>query len=158
MWYNANMNEDLKIEVLPRGNVVEKEEELLSPQHEEFAYLYVFDEELNADATGCYSQVYNTKDKMVAASCASRLLKLAKIQKKIRELLNIKGFNSEFADAKLLNLANSGNSKVSLDSVKEMNRVLGRIVSKQQTTLVDANRLLEQLKEQKMANETANSY
>lgn len=136
--------------VLPNGfgEINTEKERPLTKEQEAFCYYYMFDEKTGGNATKAYKMAYNKTGKMtdkVASVCASQLLALPKIQKKNREFLVAKGLNSEWLDHRLMDLAKTSNKKINIEAVKELNRVQGRIVSKQITTNIDANQLLDQL-------------
>lgn len=138
-------------EVLPNGSgaIQDAQERPLTKEQESFCYYYMFDETTGGNATKAYKKAYDKTGKMtdkVASVCASQLLARPSIQKKNREFLVAKGLNSEWLDHRLMDLAKTSNKKINIEAVKELNRVQGRIVSKQITTNIDANQLLDQLK------------
>lgn len=122
-----------------------------------FVRLYVFDKVVNGDATACYMQAYGVTSEELASELASRLLEIDRISRAIVRHISQKGLNESWADLKLINLANSGETKLALEAIKEINRLKGRIVAKSQTTIVDANKLLDQMKVQSQEQRQAGS-
>lgn len=123
---------------------LEEQEIVLKPQEEEFCYLYIMDRELKGNATKCYMKAYNNENMKSSSVQASYLIRKPRIIAKNRQLLRAKGCNPEYLDNKLLEFTNGSNKKVAVDSIKELNRLQGRIVNKNENINVDVNKLLEQ--------------
>lgn len=107
-----------------------------------FAYAYGYDldtasHELQIDPitqkekpkSSDYDRMYNT-----CSVSASRLLRNAKIQKRIQELL-LETFNENVVDAELMKVVRQSNRlDAKVQAIKEFNALKGRIVKKQDVT------------------------
>lgn len=113
----------------------QKEKALLKLRQENFCSFYLFGVRRQfgmGNATMSYARAYGLnikkkEDYNTASSCASKLLKIAKIRDRMREILVETGFNDEIVDARLINIVTEGSNKDSNQAIKTYNELTKRI-------------------------------
>lgn len=127
--------------------------EKLTPEQDEFCRLYASDIECFGNGTRSYVIAYglnpgNETDYKTAMTGASRNLEKPHIVKRINELLEAQGLNNMYVDKQLLFLISQHvDFPTKLQSIKEFNKMHGRIIDRAQLEVSDKQTIVEIVKQ-----------
>jgi len=128
-----------------KKNILDENEEImggLNPEQERFCRLYASDKEFFGSGIESYIEAYdpdqsNPNWKNSAYACASRLLKRAKIIKRINELLELTGFNEVSVDKELhFLITQHADFPSKIAAIREFNKLKKRISDISPVTIV----------------------
>jgi hypothetical protein len=115
--------------------------EKLNERQELFCQLYSSDREFFGNGVQTYIEVYQPKQNRpnwykTACSDASQLLSNTKVEKRINDLLELRGLNDGFVDKQLEFLITQHmDFRTKLGAIREYNQLKSRIVSKTESNL-----------------------
>lgn len=122
----------------------------LNPRQMEFAYLYFTGKKgVKYNAMHAYAQAYDLEPSVSTSVMGGRLLNSVKVRKFQRFLNHIAGLTHETVDNRLLDLIMNSDGRTSVSAIRQYNLLNNRIKNTNVDVKVDANKLLDQLKQAK---------